>query len=164
MIRIRRLALGTLLTVGVIVAAALLSAWPAWRATSEGAAVMKLSLSHGGARECRQLSDEELAELPPNMRRREVCDRRRQPVYLELEIDGRRAFAASLPPTGLSGDGPSRLYQRFELAAGSHQIALRLRDDGGEGFTYSARRELTLAPGQSLAIDFEPRAGGFTFN
>lgn len=164
MTRIRRLVLGTLLTVCVTLAAALLSAWPAWRATSEGAAVVKLSLSHGGERECRQLTDEELAELPANMRRREVCDRRRQPVYLELEIDGRRAFAESLPPTGLSGDGPSRLYERFELAAGDHEIALRLRDDGGEGFTHSARREVTLAPGQSLAIDFEPRAGGFTFN
>jgi len=163
--RIRHLVHGTLLTVAVVVGAAIFSAWPLYRATSEGAAVVKLSISHGGERQCRQLTEAELEKLPPNMRRPEVCDRRRQPVYLELEIDGRQTLADLLPPTGLSGDGPSRLYERFELPAGSHEIALRLRDTAADkGFTYTARREVTLAPGQSLAIDFEPKGGGFTFN
>ena len=165
MSRIRHLALGTLVTAAVIVGAAVLSAWPSWRTTPEGAAVVKLSFSHGGERKCRPLTEAELEKLPPNMRRREVCDRRRPPVYVELEIDGREAFAASLPPTGLSGDGPSRVYERFEVAAGQHTIALRLRDTAeAEGFTHTARREVTLDPGESLAIDFEPEAGGFVFH
>lgn len=165
MSRIRRLALGTALTTALIAGAAVLSAWPGYRAIPEGAAVVKLSFSHGGERSCRQLTDEELAKLPPNMRRREVCDRRRPPVYVELEIDGERAFAASLPPSGLSGDGPSRVYESFVLPAGSHRIAVRLRDTAKpEGFPYAAERQVTLAPGQNLAIDFAPEAGGFIFN
>lgn len=165
MIRARRLALGGLLTAAVISGVAALSAWPAYRTVPDGVAVVKLSFTHGGERNCRELTDEELAELPANMRRREVCDRRRPPVHVELEIDGEPAFAAALPPTGLSGDGPSRVYERFELAAGRHEIALRLRDTAEDrGFTHTARREVTLAPGQSLAIDFEPEAGGFVFH
>lgn len=165
MSRIRRLALGTIVTAAVIVGAAVLSAWPAWRAVPEGMAVLKLSFSHGGERDCRELTAAELAKLPPNMRKREVCDRRRAPVRVELDIDGTRVFAAALPPSGLSGDGPSRVYERFELPAGTYRIALRLRDTARDaGFTHTARREITLAPGQSLAVDFAPASGGFVFH
>ena len=165
MIRIRHLALGILVTTAVTAAAAVLSAWPAVRVIPENTAVVKLSFSHGGERACRQLTGAELAELPKNMRRKEICDRRRAPVYVELEIDGAPSFAASLPPTGLAGDGQSRVYERFLVPAGSHDFALRLRDTArDEGFTFTAKRRITLAQGQSLAIDFAPAAGGFTFN
>lgn len=165
MSRARHLALGGLLTAAVITGAAVFSAWPAYQSVPDGMAVVKLSFTHGGQRECRQLSDEELAKLPPNMRRREVCERERPPVHVRIEIDGNVAFAAALPPTGLSGDGPSRVYETFTLPAGRHEIALGLRDTArDEGFTHTARREVTLAPGQNLAIDFEPAAGGFVFN
>lgn len=165
MIRIRRLALGTLVSTAVVATAAVFSAWPSFQVIPDGTAVVKLSFSHGGERSCRQLTEAELAALPPNMRRKEICDRQRPPVHVELEIDGAPAFVASLPPTGLAGDGPSRVYERFLLAAGTHEFALRLRDTAGdEGFTHAARREITLAPGQSLAIDFAPAAGGFVFD
>ena len=94
MSRIRHLALGTLVTVLLIAGTAALSAWPAWQATPEGMAVLKLSFAHGGQRNCRALTEEEMAKLPPNMRRREVCDRRRSPVHTELKIDGALAFAS----------------------------------------------------------------------
>jgi hypothetical protein len=165
MTRIRRLAFGTLVTAAVVAGAAVFSAWPPFRTIPEGTAVVKLSFSHGGERRCRQLSTAELAKLPPNMRRKEVCDRMRAPVYIEFEINGARAFTAALSPSGLAGDGPARVYQRFVLPAGTHDFALRLRDTArAEGFTHTARQAVTLAPGQSLAIDFAPAAGGFSFN
>lgn len=165
MSRIRHIALGTIVTVLVVSGTAVLSAWPAWRATPEGMAVLKLSFAHGGQRSCRDLTEEEMAKLPPNMRRREVCDRRRPPVHVKMEVDGRLAFAAALPPTGLSGDGPSRVYESFLLPAGTYELALALRDTAdGEGFAHRTNREVTLAPGQSVAIDFDPAAGGFVFH
>ncbi len=165
MSRAVRLALGTLLTVAVVVGAAVLSAWPAWRTIPEGTAVVKLAFSHGGQRQCRELTAEELEDLPPNMRRTEVCDRERPPVRVELEIDGETVFAGDLPPTGLAGDGPSQVYESFVVPAGTHELAVRLSDDPAkEGFEYTATREVTLAPEQNLAIDFAPEQGGFTFN
>jgi len=164
-IPIRRIVLGLLVTTAVTGAAATFSAWPTVRGIPEGMAVVKLSFSHGGERACRELSEAEREKLPQNMRRKEICDRQRAPVYVELEIDGAPSFAASLPPTGLAGDGQSRVYQRFLVPAGSHGFELRLRDTvGDEGFTFTAERRVTLAEGQSLAIDFAPAAGGFTFN
>ena len=165
MIRSARLALGALVTAAVIAGLAVFSAWPSFRTLPEDAAVVTLSFTHGGERSCRQLTEEELAKLPPNMRGKEVCDRLRAPVYVELEIDGAPVFAASLPPTGLAGDGPSRVYQHFVLSAGTYEFALRLRDTArDEGFTHTARRAVTLAPGQNLAIDFVPEGAGFIFN
>jgi len=165
MIHALRLTLGTAVMAALITGAAALSAWPSYRGHVESDAVLKLSFSHGGARNCRQMTEAEMAKLPANMRRREVCDRKRLPVLVELQIDGATAFRAELPPSGLSGDGPSRVYEKFVLPSGSHEIAARLRDSGRtEGFDYAAQRTVDLAPGQNFVIDFSPVSGGFVFN
>jgi uncharacterized protein YbdZ (MbtH family) len=148
----------------LIVGAAALSAWPSYRSMPEGAGLVRLSFSHGGQKACRDLTEEELAKLPPNMRRKQVCDRQRPPLYVELDIDGATIFSAVLPSTGIAGDGPSRVYRRFVLPAGPHDLAVRLRDTSRpEGFDHAAMHHLDLAPDQSFAIDFNPALGGFTF-
>lgn len=127
-------------------------------------ALIKLSLAHGAAREggCRRRTQEELQKLAPNMRRPMDCPRQRLPVVIELEIDGDIRYSASVPPTGLSGDGPSRIYQRFAVSAGKHDIVARLRDsDRAEGFDYEKSAVVELQAQQSLAIDFRQEMGGF---
>ena len=148
-----------------IVGIGYLSAAPTYRHFPEGEALLKLSFVHGGAHAvaCRKRSREELLKLAPNMRRPNDCSRRRVDLRLEIELDGEPLFAATLPPTGLSGDGPSRIYRRFNVSSGAHVLILKLRDsrrDDG-GFDYVTRTELDLVPGQSAAIDFRPNHGGF---
>lgn len=165
MSRTARLIAGTIATTAIIAGVAALSAWPSHRTIPVGTGVLKLSFSHGGQRNCRELTGAELAELPANMRRTEICDRRRLPIDVELDLDGETVYRASLPPSGIAGDGPSRVYRRFVLPAGDHDVAIRLRDTTrAEGFDYSAERRISLAPEQSFAIDFRPVAGGFIFN
>jgi len=162
--RVFRLALGTAATVAVVTGAAALSAWPGYRSVPADSALMKLSFSHGGARNCRELTAEELARLPRNMRRTEVCERERLPVHVVLDIDGATAFEAELPPSGLAGDGPSRVYETFVLPAGPHAISVHLRDSArAEGYDHMAERRVELAAGQNFVIDFDPAAGGFVF-
>jgi hypothetical protein len=126
-------------------------------------ALIKLSFAHGAKKEeCRRRTPEELASLPPNMRRPLACSRERLPVTVELLLDGAPLYRAVLPPTGLAGDGPSRAYQRFAVPAGRHELVARLRDTGrSEGFDYERTAVLELAPAQSLAIDFRAEMGGF---
>jgi len=165
MSRVRRLILGSAVTAVVATGAAFFSAAPTWRSLPEGMGVVKLSFTHGGARNCRQLDAEELARLPANMRKREICDRERAALRLELDIDGEPALRAELPPSGLAGDGPARVYQRFPLDAGDHKIAIRLADTGrADGFDYEAARRVNLAAEQNLVIDFRAEQGGFVFN
>jgi hypothetical protein len=162
--RLHHLALGGLVTLTLMLGVAALSAWPRWQSMPEATALLRLSFTHSGARNCRDRTAEELARLPPNMRARQVCARARAPVYVELDVDGTTLLAAELPPTGLAGSGPSRVYRRFTLPAGAHDIAVRLRDDPRtRGFDQAATVRMTLAPAQSFVIDFRPEAGGFVF-
>jgi hypothetical protein len=142
------------------------AAWPVYRQTPRGTAVVVLTFVHGADRkaECRRLTPQEIAKLPPNMRRVEDCPRRRQPLQVELDVGGRNIYRASLPPTGIAGDGPSRVYERFVLPAGEYDIAVRMRDKPRtEGFDYERKGRVGLAPDQLFVIDFRAESGEFVF-
>ena len=143
-----------------------LSDRPTYRQIPQGSAVMMLTFVHSADRrgECRRLSPEEIAKLPPNMRRVQDCPRVRRPIYVELDIDGSNIYSASLPPTGIAGDGPSRVYRRFVLPARTYDVAVRLRDTARpEGFDHERRGNVELSPDQLFVIDYRPESGGFVF-
>jgi hypothetical protein len=142
------------------------AAWPVYRQTPRGSAVLVLTFVHNAARkgECRRLTPQEIAKLPPNMRRVRDCPRERLPVYVEFDIDGRNIYRASLAPTGIAGDGPSRVYQRFAVPAGEHSIAVRMRDSARTaGFDHERQGRVSLAPDQMFVVDFRSEPGEFVF-
>jgi len=140
--------------------------WPIYRQVAPGSAIIVLTFVHGADRkaECRKLSPAEIAKLPPNMRRVQECPRGRRPIYVELHLSGRNIFQAMLPPTGIAGDGHSRVYQRFVVPAGQYEIEARLRDTPRiEGFDHQRKQTVTLAAGQMFVVDFRSESGGFLF-
>jgi hypothetical protein len=140
--------------------------WPRYRQIPPQSAIVKLSFTHGSNRaaECRRRTAQELAKLPPNMRKPLECPRRRGSIYVELDLDGRTIYRASLPPGGISGDGPARVYQRFLVPAGAHTLAVRMRDTPrSEGFDYARSDNVVLSPDQNFVVDFRPEALGFVF-
>ena len=157
------------------------AAAPAWQAADPGLAQIKLSFTHGGTRveKCRRLSPEELARIPPNMRRSLQCSRERVPVVVELDLDGQLLYRAALPPSGVWRDGPSAAYQRFAVPPGRHRLTMRLRDDlpgrvnperagrheaaGGwiGEWNYAQNADIELAPRDNRVIDFRADKGGF---
>jgi hypothetical protein len=150
----------------VFAAVAMLSDWPRYRLLASETAVIKLSFTHGSNRqaECRRRSPEELATLPPNMRKPLDCPRGRGSVYVELDVDGQSMFRASLPPSGISSDGPSRVYRRFVVPVGAHSVVVRIRDTPRtEGFDYVKSGDIVLAADQNFVVDFRAEAGGFVF-
>jgi hypothetical protein len=158
---------GQFTTIAALFAAvAWLSDRPVYRQIPDGSAVVMLTFVHGADRrgECRRLSPEEIAKLPPNMRRVQDCPRGRRPIYVELDIDGRNAYRATLPPTGIAGDGPSRVYQRFVLPAKKYDVAVRMRDTARtEGFDHERQDSVELSPDQMFVIDYRPESGSFVF-
>lgn len=147
-------------------AVAWLSDYPTYRQIPEGSAVMMLTFVHSADRrgECRRLSPEEIAKLPPNMRRAQDCPRVRRPIYVELDVDDRNIYRANLPPAGIAGDGPSRVYQRFVLPAKTYDVVVRMRDTArAEGFDHERRDKVGLAPNQLFVIDYRPESGEFIF-
>ena len=156
-----RFACLTLVFVGI----ALLSNWPRHRSLPAQSGVLVLSFSHEADRKaaCRKLTPDELAKLPPNMRRTDRCPRGRPPIHVALDIDGRRQFDAEVPPSGIAGDGPSRVHERIVLPVGTHSVAVRMRDRPGEEFNWEAERMVKIAPAANRVIDFRPEGGGFVF-
>ena len=150
----------------VFAGAAVLSNRPVYRSLPEGTGLLTLSFSHGADRKaaCRKATPEELAELPPNMRRPEICPRGRPPIRVEFDVDGKRVFEADVPPSGIAGDGPSRVHRRLVLPAGSYAVAVRMREQPEGDFAWHAERAIRLEPGASRVIDFRAAAGGFVFH
>ncbi|SBT06246.1 conserved hypothetical protein [Candidatus Accumulibacter aalborgensis] len=137
---------------------------PKYQQIPDDVALIKLSISHLGGRECRKRTPEELAKMPPNMRAPMDCPRERSDIRLEVDLDGQPVFRAVMHPTGLYKDGVSTVYKRFEVKAGSHQLAVRMDDDLMKpGFDYIKDEKITLAPGQVMVIDFNPDRGGLFF-
>lgn len=160
--RWRQLLLGLAVTLPLAFGVAVLSGAPDWQSTPANSGVLRLSFTHSGARDCRDRTEAELAALAKNMRARQICARRRAPVLVEMDVDGASILARELRPSGLAGSGPSRIYDSLPLPAGHHRVDIRMQDDpAAPGFTNSARFDLFLAAGQSIAIDFDPLQGGF---
>ncbi len=152
--------------VALFAGVAALSDWPTYRQIPGNSGVMMLTFVHGADRkgECRRLTPDEIAKLPPNMRRVQDCPRIRRPIYVELDVDSRNIYRASLAPTGIAGDGPSRVYQRFVLPAGKHDVAVRMRDTARtEGFDHERQESVELSPDQMFVIDYRPESASFVF-
>jgi hypothetical protein len=139
------------------------SNYPRYRHLPPDQALLKLSFSHPGqlVSECRRRTPEELAALPANMRNPMDCPRERSPVTVELALDGSVLARREIQPAGLSRDGPSTVYARFPVPAGSHHLSVRLNDSVREpGFAFTRAERLDITPGQIVVVDFSPQKGG----
>ena len=148
--------------VGVI---AYLSAAPSYEHVDADAAVLRLVISHATARigECRQLAPDEMAALPPNMRRPTECPREHHDLFVELLFDDAVLYRGYEAPAGLWRDGPSDVYRKFTVAPGRHRLVVRLRDSGREsGFDREQAAEVELTAGQNFVVGFDSTTG-FSF-
>ncbi len=139
---------------------------PAYQYASPQKATVKISLSHATDRvePCIQLTPEEIAALPPNMRAELQCERARLPLVLEVGVNGELVLQVEALPSGLWNDGPASIYERFEMDPGMHHISVRLRDSARtDGWDYEHAQEVKLVPGRYLTITFRQELGGFEF-
>jgi hypothetical protein len=140
---------------------------PAYAPFDATLAQIKVSFRHSGVPkvECRRLTPEEIAKLAPNMRHTLDCARERLPVAVEIELDGKPFYAASITPTGIWRDGPSKVYRTFAVAPGRHELVARLRDSRRtEGFDHERAQTIELVPRQVFVVEFRADKGGFLFD
>lgn len=131
---------------------------PTYRHLDEGLAVLKIAIRHAGEiiGECTTLTAEETAALPPNMRHAQNCPRERSPLKLELLLDGKSVYSATVPPSGLHNDGISSMYHRLEVPAGKHQLLLRMNDDvATQGYNWQLEEAVDLQPAQVMVASFK---------
>lgn len=137
---------------------------PTYRQIPEDVSLIKLSMSHLGGRECRKRTPEELEKMPRNMRAPLDCPRGRSDIKIVVELDDKPFFETLLHPTGLSRDGISTVYKRFELKSGTYKLSVKMNDNlVTPDFKYTKEAQVTLKPAQVLVIDFNPDKGGLFF-
>lgn len=131
-----------------------------------GRSLIKLSFSTQGepVGECRERTPEELAKLAPNMRAVKVCPRERSPISVKIDLDGKTLYEGVAPPAGLSKDGASTLYKRFEVPAGEHVVSVKMNDNVRiKDFNLVREEKMTLKPAQILVVDVRKDHGGIFF-
>jgi hypothetical protein len=139
---------------------------PAYQYADEEMASIKLSLSHAAERveECVKLTPNEINERALAGEPISECGRERLPLTIELEIDGVVVFRDEPQPSGMWGDGPASVYERFDVAPGPHIVTVRLRDTAREdGWDYMHSDEMVLLPGRYFTITFRAETGGFRY-
>ncbi|MBW7859491.1 MAG: hypothetical protein KJZ96_01650 [Rhodocyclaceae bacterium] len=137
---------------------------PAYTHLASDTAVIKVSFAHAGKiiGECREISETQRKRLPPGARVPMECPRERSNITIEFDLDGETVLSRVLEPTGLSRDGTAYMYESFIVPAGTHRLAMRMRDDvRTKGFDHEKETQVELASGRMLVVDFIPERGGF---
>ena len=140
------------------------SAAPPYTQLTANQAVITVAFSHAGElrEECRQLSQEELAKLPPNMRAPMDCPRERSPVTVQLLLDGELLIEDVAHAPGLYNDLGIDIYRSAKVPVGKHTLAVRMNDNARvEGPTHTHEETVTLEPAQLLVIDFNSEIRSF---
>jgi len=159
-----KLAIEILMYAIFIALVAALSAWPPYQLLDDDTAIVSMVFAHPGKRvgECRRISQEELNELPPNMRKPADCPRERHPVHVELRSGDEILYSETMQPSGIWADGKASIYKRIELPSGSHELFVGMNDSGGtDDFDYSTVAVVDLDPGSNLVIQFNEQTETF---
>jgi hypothetical protein len=135
---------------------------PPVRIIEDDEAMITIAFAHAGdLREpCRRLSQEELMELPPNMRKPTECPRERSPVIIEALLDGKIIYNKSMQPPGIYNDGSINVYYSSRIPAGKHHFQIKMDDSVRvEGFNHSVEQDVDIKPAQIMLVEFDQLKG-----
>jgi hypothetical protein len=98
------------------------------------------------------------------MRAAKVCPRERSPSRCGSISTASHFYEGVAQPAGLSKDGASTLYKRFEVPAGEHLVSVKMNDNVRvQGFNLVREEKMTLKPAQILVVDVRKDHGGIFF-
>jgi coenzyme F420-reducing hydrogenase delta subunit/Pyruvate/2-oxoacid:ferredoxin oxidoreductase delta subunit len=127
--------------------------------------ILVVSFKHPGAvRLGRLLTPEEKAKYPAYMKRERVIERRRNPVRMQVRVDGKKILEKTYEPTGLWGDGNSFAIERLRVPAGTHRVEVWIGETADpEEWTRRSETEVTFSTSQHRVVLFD-RVQGFTWH
>ncbi|MCC6751488.1 MAG: hydrogenase iron-sulfur subunit [Deltaproteobacteria bacterium] len=129
-------------------------------------AELLVSVKHPGRAgdQCRKVSPEELAKLPPHMRRPTICERGRASVRVRVSVDGRVLLERPFAPRGIFGDGNSIAIERFPVASGKHRVVVELGETRDpKEWSFRSEKEVTFE-GLVRRVVLYDRLAGFTWH
>ncbi len=140
------------------------SIYPEFKYLQDDEAMITLAIKHASQRqkECRKMSPEELAKLPPNMRVGMDCPRERSPLDIDVALDGKSVIAKNIESPGLHKDQTIDIFESIKVKAGKHMLSIKMNDSVRvKGPTFTHEQDIALEPAQLLVIQFDTAAGKF---
>jgi hypothetical protein len=87
------------------------------------------------------------------------CPRERNPVVIELFIDGQKVLDKSYSPTGLKKDMASYIYDEFPVPAGEHSFRMLLYNTGKKDIpAYALDEKSVVKPREVKVVWFSDKA------
>ncbi len=120
-----------------------------------------VSFKHPGssAEKCREPTPEDLASLPPHMRPKQICERRRADVRLRVSVDGTQRLEQAFEPRGIWHDGNSIAIERIAIEPGPHIVRVEIGDQPDGAFNHQSEQKLTVREGHRSVVLFDKIAG-----
>lgn len=139
-----------------------LSMKPSYPFYSKDRSLIKITFKHSGKQECRELTEKDTMNELKHMRKtnspfskiRMDCDRKRLPVYVEVDLDNKNILSRTYYPTGMRKDGSTFAYEEIHTAPGTHEIKVKMRDSKEESpFNYIFEKKTETKKGRVAVID-----------
>lgn len=138
---------------------------PPYRQLADEEAVVTLAFGHAGERiaECKVLSQEELEELAPNMRKPMDCPRERSPITVDLQLDNHPVISDIIQAPGFYQDQSVDVYRSVKVTSGKHRLSVWMNNDVNlDGYTHRLEQTVNLSPAQRLVVSFDATTNEFT--
>ena len=139
-----------------------LSVAPGYQYADGKSSVLKLVVRHSGflLGECRVVSQQELMELAPNMRKPQDCPRGKAPMSVSLLVENEVFYDGTIKPSGIHSDGVLALYQQFNIPPG--HVSVQLAIESGKQGPQLFKREIDVRPSDVLLLEYHD--SGFSFS
>jgi hypothetical protein len=109
---------------------------------------------------CRAATPEELAKLPPHMRRTTICERGLRSYVLEVSVDGGAAHVDTVRARGARADRPLAVFGQVPVRPGAHAVRVTFAPIGGGPEPLTLDTTIAVAPRQIWLVTLD--AGGTT--
>lgn len=111
-----------------------------------------------GERYRRELKDTRQVKM--SMSKLGRCPRERNPVTVELYMDGKKLLDKSYAPTGLKKDMASYVFEEFLIEPGMHRVEAKLyRSGAGKPADFSLDGTVESKPGEIRVVRFDEKEG-----
>jgi len=132
-----------------------------WAATRGEAGELRVAWQYKSqpVEECRQATPEELAKLPPHMRRTTICERRLRSYLLEVAVEGATMLADTVRARGARADRPLSVFARVPLPPGGYGVRVTFTPVGGGHAPLVAETTLAFAPRQVWLVTLDEERG-----
>ena len=109
---------------------------------------------------CRALSEQEKANIPQHMQRKEICQRMPISYTMEVSVDGNKILRKEIKPKGLRSELPIYVMEDIAIEPGQHRVAVEVEASDSHITTQHQQIDIDLSKGEIFLISLDESTRG----